>query len=155
MKHRFPLALPDRIAIHHSASARSTTFAQIERWHVKDRGWPAVGYHEMINAAGNRKTGRVVLERGSAVARFNTGTLSIMIMGNNTKPSQRWTQVQVDAARRIVDAWVTTWPHLERWISGHRDVARKGHATACPGVDIRRLAEVDWCLDTYWKEVTG
>ncbi len=154
MRDRFPLAIPDRIVIHHSVSARSTTFAKVERWHTAKRpagnGWPAVGYHRMINAVGNSKVGRIVPQRGCAIALNNTGALSVLVMGNNCKPAQRWTQTQVDALRRVLDFWIGTWPHLSDSIYGHRDAAKKNRPTACPGLDISSLASVDWQVDRYW-----
>lgn len=147
---RFPLFIPQRIAVHHSASRRSTTFAEVRRWHLA-RGWPEIGYNHVINQHGVGTPGRIVPQRAAAVARANTGTLSVLVMGDNTKPAQRWTQEQVDHLLGYLGACFTIWPHLEGQVFGHRDLAVAGHATQCPGLDIAALIALDWQVESYWR----
>ncbi len=151
---RFPLFIPQRIAIHHSASRRSTSFAEVERWHLA-KGWPAIGYNHVFNGAGNGRHGRIVPQRASAVALRNTGTLSILVMGDNTKPAQRWTQTQVDALTVYLHACCEIWPHLNKEIHGHRDITAPGHPSECPGLDIHTLRRHAWSLESYWAATAG
>jgi hypothetical protein len=164
---RFPLFIPQKIAIHHSASRRSTTFEQVERWH-KAKGWPAIGYNHVITASGAGRVGRVVPQRCAAVKMRNTGILSILVMGHNSlvipdgkalckvpHADRRWTQTQVDGLAGYLVALFTVWPHLEDQVFGHRDVARSQDPTECPGLDIATLIALDWNIEGYWHENSG
>lgn len=146
----YPMFIPQRIAVHHSASRRSTSFNDVQRWH-RERGWAEIGYNHVILGSGAHRPGRTVPQRASAVARNNTGTLSILLMGDNTKPSQRWVQDQVESLIDYVEALQLVWPHLEGEVYGHRDLAKPGHPTLCPGLDLRKLARAhNWNVDAYW-----
>lgn len=177
--------LPDTIAVHHSVSPRTTSFASVERWHTdpkmdpktrlwrymgtsglktsqlpieirqrhgRGNGWPAPGYNVGINHRGERKIWREVPQRGSAVARANTGKISILLMGDNTREGRRWNQDQVDSLRELLNAYTITWPNLRGHIFGHRDVSKRGHSTQCPGLDIALLMALDWSVERYWND---
>lgn len=146
-----PMFIPQKIAIHHSASARSTTLEQITQWHLA-RGWSAIGYNTVIDSRGRAFVGRPIPMRGAGVARANTGLINIVVTGDNTKPRHRWKQRQVDGLAAYIDACCAIWPHLDGQVYGHRDLAVAGHATLCPGIDVRWLIRLDWQLDTYWRK---
>lgn len=171
---RFPLFIPQRLAAHHSASGRGTTFAQVDYWHTAPKpktpggrggkGWPAIGYNQVIGATGPGRPGRIVPQRGSAVALRNSGTLSVLVTGHNSRviprgaplwkiahEHRRWTQAQVDQLRRYLDACFVIWPHLEHQVGGHRDFTAPGHPSECPGLDIGELRGYGWDLKRYWK----
>ncbi len=160
----FPLFIPQRIAVHHSASSRSTTFAQVRRWHL-GRGWAEIGYNHVIDGRGLGTPGRTVPQRAAAVARRNTGTLSVLVVGHNSltipkgKPmarvpheARRWTQRQVDALLIYLDACFVVWPHLRDQVFGHRDVGAPEHPSECPGLYIGALIALDWQIERYWHE---
>lgn len=169
--------LPQRVAVHHSASGRATTFAQVEHWHTDPKridsqginrggkGWPAPGYNVMFNELGNRKTGRMVPQRGAAVALRNSGTISLLVMGHNSlviprgKPlwrvaheRRRWQQTAVDGLVAYLDGLFTVWPHLGDHLGGHRDFTVRGRSTECPGLDIRKLRSCGWNIERYWRQ---
>ena len=171
-KARFPLFQPDRIAVHHSASGRATTFAQVEKWHTAPKradgkggnGWPAIGYNQVIGARCPSRPGRIVPQRGSAVALRNSGTISILVMGHNSPEiprgracwrtpheRRRWLQPEVDDLVRYLEACFVIWPHLEHQVGGHRDFTVAGHRSECPGLDIGELAGYGWNLEIYWR----
>jgi hypothetical protein len=111
-----------------------------------------VGYHKMIDSRGRVKVGRQIPERGCAVARANTGKISILLMGDNTEPGWRWNQIQVNALHDEYDALRRVWPQLDGQIFGHRDVAVRGRSTLCPGLDMAALIACDWDVRRYWDE---
>ncbi len=198
-----PLFIPQRVAVHHSASSRRTTWAQIWDWHTDPRetppgsgrfnyggekgltldqipshlrhrprrrgnGWGQGGYNYVIGERGDGIPMRIVPERASAVARNNTGTLSICVVGHNElvipkgKPlhtilhrDRRWTQQQVDGLRIYLDALLVIWPHLEGKVFGHRDVTKPGHPSTCPGLDIAGLIACDWTVNRYWDTISA
>jgi hypothetical protein len=168
-KARFPLFIPDRIAVHHSASGRATSFAQVVRWHTDPKskgghGWPAVGYNHMIGAKGGSQVGRIVPQRGCAIALRNSGAISILLMGHNSPEiargqalwrvehkRRRWLQGQVDDLRRYLNACFVIWPHLEHQVGGHRDFTAPNRPSECPGLDIGELRGYGWNLELYWR----
>lgn len=154
MKARFPLFLPDTIAIHHSASPRTTTYEQVERWHTaakpEGRGWAAIGYNHVILGDGTGRPGRIVPQRGAGVANRNTGLINVLVVGDNTREDRRWTQRQVGALVLYLDACCSVWPHLRGCVFGHRDLADPHHPTLCPGLDVRELIDHGWQLEAYW-----
>ena len=143
--------IPERIAIHHSASPRGTRFNQVRQWHL-DRGWKDIGYNHIILGNGQHCPGRIVPTLAAAVARKNRGTLSVLVMGDNTKTAQRWTQNQVSALVKYVNACIMIWPGLRNQVFGHRDIAHENHPTLCPGLDIQDLADThNWNVHSYWS----
>ncbi len=150
-----PMFLPQKIAIHHSASPRSTSFKQLQSWHTDPkpagRGWSAIGYNTVIDGRGRAHVGRPIPQRGAGVARANTGLINICVTGNNAASRHQWTQRQVDALREHVEAYCLTWPHLRGQVYGHKDLALPGHATLCPGLDIDELIVREWQIEAYWR----
>lgn len=125
----------ERVVVHHSASAPSTTFAQIRRWHL-ERGFSDIGYHYVVLADGRIRIGRPLPTTAAHARGKNRTSIGICLVGNNTRAGQGWTRAQEDALRQLVDACRLLWPGIE--VCGHRDVMAPGH-TECPGVDVTRL----------------
>ena len=125
----------ERVVIHHSASGRSTTFAQIRRWHL-ERGFSDIGYHFVVLADGTMRQGRQLPTTGAHARGKNSTSIGICAVGDNTREDRRWTRSQQAALRELVDACRLLWPGIE--VCGHRDVMARGH-TECPGVDMAAL----------------
>lgn len=118
------------IVIHHSASARNTTtVALIDQWH-RARGFDGVGYHFVITSDGKTHAGRHIDRPGAHVAGHNADTIGICVVGDNTKPGERWNPAQVTALLRTIDMLRAIHPVLK--VVGHRDLA----PTECPGLEI-------------------
>jgi N-acetylmuramoyl-L-alanine amidase-like protein len=126
------------LVVHHTAFATSgiggTSFEaearhmrEIQRWHF-DRGFITIGYHFVISPSGRVFAGRPVNALGAHTKGFNTGSVSICLMGNfeleHPKPAALAALHDVRTA--IVPGGATV-P-----LKGHRE--HPGHAsTACPG----------------------
>lgn len=121
----------NRIIVHHSASARSTTPAQIEQWH-RGRGFNGIGYHFVIDAAGTIHRTRPMHQIGAHAKGANGDSLGICLAGNNTDPAEAWTPVQVESLRKLCVSLITAFGPLE--IEGHRWAQGGTTATECPGL---------------------
>ena len=123
----------DRIIIHHSASPRATTtLEQIAGWH-RERGFDEIGYHLVIQEAGVVRAGRAFDVVGAHARGFNTSSVGVCVVGNNTIPEEVWSHEQIVALRAVVGTLLAVFP--DAMVCGHRDVGR----TECPGLDVRAL----------------
>lgn len=119
-------------------------------YHAISRGWGDIGYNYVIDKQGNIYEGRAggPLTIGAHTAYHNLGTIGISLMGNfeYEQPTDRQINVLelllADHANRFRVNPTAKSFYLDRKsynISGHRDVARKGHGTACPGKNLQAL----------------
>jgi N-acetylmuramoyl-L-alanine amidase len=124
---------PPYIVLHHSASALSTTAADIDAWH-REKGWEAGGYAAVIE-----RTGELILGRGLgrqlAHARGYNDSIGICVVGDNTTASQRWVWQQIEGIEKTLAVLTVFYPKAV--VLGHRDLP--GAATLCPGLDVREL----------------
>jgi len=121
-----------RIVVHHSASARDTLIATIDRWH-RDRGFAGIGYHYVIEGNGKLRQGRDLSKLGAHARGFNATSVGICVTGDNTNPSQQWSEKQVAMLRRVVDALELLFPGAITM--GHRDLKN----TLCPGLEVKHV----------------
>lgn len=123
----------ERLVIHHSASGRGTTFAQIRKWHTdpkpRGNGWSDIGYNFVILGNGKLRVGRPLPTTGAHAKGKNSTSIGVCVTGNNTKPGQEWTPVQIATLTELKEACELLWPGIE--VCGHRDVG----STQCPGLD--------------------
>ena len=122
------------IVVHHSASARSTTADQIDRWH-RDRGFMRIGYHFVIEEDGTLRYGRPIDMVPAAQGGANTGTIAVCITGDNTRGDRQWNDHQRWTFRRLVED-IRRLLGRPLPVVGHRDAAHPDHPTLCPGVDV-------------------
>lgn len=129
-----PLSEVTRVVIHHSASPRHTTTAQIRHWHTRDNGWQDIGYHYVIEQDGRIHCGRPIDHIPAAQRGFNTGSVAICITGDNTRDEYKWNLLQKQSLRDLISCLRKLLPNPFT-IFGHRDLP--GAATLCPGLDVR------------------
>ncbi|NEY92251.1 N-acetylmuramoyl-L-alanine amidase [Tabrizicola oligotrophica] len=106
--------------------------AEIQRWHVQERGWRDIGYHWVIDRDGAVAPGRRETEIGAHVEGHNRGTIGICLLGGYgakaDDPFERnFTPAQAVAARRLIGA-IKGRAAIQK-VSGHNNYAMK----ACPG----------------------
>ena len=141
-----------RIVIHHAASSFTTTWQNIQDWHLKN-GWAGIGYHYVIQADGSIYRGRPEGKVGAhayqdAKHEANSDGIGICLVGNFmlTQP----TTPQLDSLVELVrDIW-TRYPDIP--VVGHREVM----ATSCPGdrfpwAELRLRLEVGKKVAEQWK----
>lgn len=89
----------DKVTVHHTAgpsfwgvtgSAGAEEIRKIQRFHQQQRGWADIGYHYLVDRAGNVWQGRRLLYQGAhARGDLNRGNVGIAVLGNfcNQRPS--------------------------------------------------------------------
>ena len=124
----------DSIAFHHMAH-ETWDVKDIEKYHVFENGWDAIGYNYWIAFDGTIYEGRG-LNIGAGVLFHNSHVLSIGLQGDFEK--QMPTDEQYKSARELVSYLKNKVPSIKT-IGCHKD----WNATACPGknFDIKKITE--------------
>lgn len=134
-----PLMQVKRLIVHHSASPRETTVETIREWH-KAKGFDDVGYHRVIDGDGKLHATRSLTLQGAHTLGCNGDSWGLCVTGDNTRDDRRWSEVQIEALERFVDAACEVVPGLI--VCGHRDAVGGKTKTECPGLDVRALLGV-------------
>ena len=124
----------NKIIVHHSASAKTTTKSDIESWH-KERGFTEIGYHMVIGENGKKEDGRSTTKVGAHAKGANSDSLGACVTGNfeTETPDTK----QVDALTEVLTAWCKTHNLKETDIYGHCDAPGGATATSCPGENLK------------------
>jgi len=120
------------LVVHHSAVSLSDGPPEIQNMHFR-RGFADIGYHFLINAAGQMFEGRPLNVRGAHTARHNTGAVGVCLLGNFEviEPTAAQLQSLHALSRALRDVLGIT--HL----AGHRDFPSQ--STLCPGRNLYPL----------------
>ena len=131
-----PLVLKnvDSIAFHHMAH-ETWDVKDIEKYHVFENGWDAIGYNYWIAFDGTIYEGRG-FNKGAGVSGHNSHIISIGLQGDFE--SHIPTEAQYNSARELVSYLRNKIPSIKN-IGLHKD----WNATACPGknFDIKKITE--------------
>lgn len=124
------------IAIHHTGSLMfvNETMRDVQRLHTELNGWADVGYHYGIDNKGVIYEGRDVQVRGAAVAGHNTGTLSIVVMGNFEIDQP--TDSQLAALQTLIE-WLTSLYQITH-LAAHGEFNPESR---CPGANLAALLD--------------
>jgi N-acetyl-anhydromuramyl-L-alanine amidase AmpD len=128
----------DFIVVHCAATKPSQDIgaAEIRKWHVEDRGWDDIGYHQVIRRSGAIELGRPLHVAGAHAKGFNARSVGVCLVGGIDKdgnPANNFTYKQMDSLTITLDYWGRIYPSAE--ILGHRDLP--GVDKACPCFDVR------------------
>jgi hypothetical protein len=128
------------IVLHHSAgpSGSVKVFDALHR----GRGWSGIGYHWLIGNGRGGKDGE--LQQGRSESRDAAGVWGnnrarrqIVLVGNFEENDPGFTGPPTAAQLRTLGEWLITHGKEDGIpadrIFGHREIALKGHGTACPG----------------------
>lgn len=112
--------------------------AEIERWHVQQNGWRAIGYHYLIDRDGQIYNGRPVEQTGAFEPRVNATAIGICLLGGfgaaaNDPFEKHYTPAQDDALRGLIEQLHERHPGIVK-VTGHNDYSSKG----CPGFNVGR-----------------
>lgn len=137
------------IAIHHTGSLMfvNETMRDVQRLHTELNGWADVGYHFGIDNKGMIYEGRDIHVRGAAVAGHNTGTLSIVVMGNFEIDQPTDTQL---AALQTLIKWLTSIYRITH-LAAHGEFNAE---SKCPGANLAVLLD-DFAEQTGLQRGTG
>ena len=127
----------ERLTLHHTASfleANASAPRHVrghQRFHQRDRGWPDLAYHFIIDLNGHVYEGRPLWARGDTATSYDPmGHFLVCCEGDfdKQKPSKAQMTSLVD-----VLAWASTEFAVEpETLRGHRDLA----STSCPGKNL-------------------
>lgn len=148
-------ALPsiDTIVIHCADTPNGVkhTAVEIDDWHrarnfrrakaaleLQSPQLKYIGYHAVIEIAGNVVLGRDLSEVGAHVEGNNRNTVGVCMIGRD-----RFTREQWHALRDLVAKWEQAMP-IER-IAGHREFNR---LKTCPGFSVAQ-----WLADGRWPSL--
>lgn len=135
-----PLTNIDRVVLHHTAVAKSTTWQAVAQYHVSSNGWPGIGYH--IGVRQNAGRVKVSLLNQPETRSYHAGTvgnnqgLAVVLAGDFRSASP--TVEEVDVLRRCVAVARQLWPAIP--VVGHGEVP--GNQTDCPGTGLS--AAIPW-----------
>lgn len=125
----------NKIIVHCSASpeGKDFTVADIDRWH-RQRGFKCIGYHYVVDLAGNVLVGRPVEQVGAHCSRQNAHSIGICYIGgvaaDGKTPKDTRTPAQRSSLRRLVKELQSKYPGTS--VHGHYEFANK----ACPSFKI-------------------
>ena len=130
----------DLIVVHHSASPDTTTPDQIGAWH-RERGFSSIGYHYIIYDGDDGATiarGRPESRVGAHCKGSNARSIGICVCGSYEDGAP----VRDDLWQLLVstvEGICSDYDLSADCVYGHRERARAGHPTACPGYSADRL----------------
>jgi N-acetylmuramoyl-L-alanine amidase len=153
------------LVIHHSASLTGSVSVFRQRHKAPPLSWKDVGYHEVITNGqggpdGQIQRGRPHDQTGAGVFGANTGKLHVCLVGNFEKGDAGYGGPPTVAQMDALGHWLEV--NARRYgvgsagqVAGHREVALRGHGTACPGnqmpLDLVRV----WCDEHGFVPRTG
>ena len=154
----------DKLTLHHAACCSADNLEEgksqvywIQDFHQNGRGWNDIGYHFLVDRAGNIYQGRPETVIGAHVGDANTGNIGVCLLGCYHPPEASCFQTITPESRQsIVElfSWVSdTYGQSPTVLLGHRDYFG---TTACPGDNIwielpRFRAEISDFIQSYFE----
>lgn len=140
----------DKLTLHHAACCGAENIVEgieavrgIQDFHQNGRGWNDIGYHFLVDRAGNIYQGRPETVLGAHVGGANTGNIGVCILGCYHPPEANCNQTLTLTSRDTIVklfAWISqAYGQDPNVLLGHRDYFG---TTACPG-------------DNVWPYLTG
>ncbi len=135
-----------KLTLHHAAgwAAKSldegkAAVKSIQEFHQDGRGWSDIGYHFLVDMAGNIYQGRPETVLGAHVGGANTGNIGVCALGCYHPPETSW-----PCDDEMTYATEKSLIHLYSWIADTYGVdpnVLKGHrdyfgTTSCPGDNV-------------------
>jgi len=130
---------PEYIVVHHSATSLEASPAEITAAHI-ERGFDAIGYHYLIDAAGLVIAGRPEHIQGAHALGLNENSLGVCCIGNCDELPP--TAEQVTSLEQLLVNLSYRHNIHDGYIIGHSDVvsiAPNGTPTKCPGAYLYAL----------------
>lgn len=125
----------DEIIIHH-AGVTGQNAEDYARHHVRNKGWPGIGYHYVIERNGNLGDSRSLIVQGNPLDNIsyhtinhNTRSIAICLSGNFE--IEQPTPEQIEALTWLIAHIREELPQPIE-VFGHKDFS----ATSCPGLNL-------------------
>jgi tetratricopeptide (TPR) repeat protein len=139
-----PMGRVDKITVHHTGgdlftgSTRADAAEEIRRiqkYHQNEQGWADIGYHYVVDRAGNIWQGRRLAYQGAhARGAANYGNVGIVLLGNYCQ--QGMTQAQRESLGLLVEKLCEHFNIPAQRVYTHREIANG--KTDCPGPVLTR-----------------
>jgi hypothetical protein len=127
------------LIIHHSAVVPTVGPQRIAEYHVRNEGWPGIGYHFLVGSDGTITQGNALTTVSYHAAGINTPSVGICFLG--TFQTQVPPLPQLRAGAHLV-AWLMQELSLDlETVKGHKEFMK----TACPGTQ--------WLAGQKWKQL--
>jgi hypothetical protein len=134
----------DKLTLHHAACCSAENIEEginqvywIQDFHQNGRGWMDIGYHFLVDRAGNIYQGRPETVIGAHVGGANTGNIGVCLLGCYHPPEESCYETMSDESRESLVklyAWISdTYGQNPGVLLGHRDYFG---TTACPGNNV-------------------
>lgn len=124
------------LVVHHSGSpVATTTVAKIKKWH-RERGFPTVGYHHIIDSSGTNSKVLSYDTEGCHVYGKNKDSIGICVMGNYANDIEKPTKAALEATEAILVKLCERFDVPPWCIVTHSAHAISGHHTLCPGKNL-------------------
>ncbi|OGR69370.1 MAG: hypothetical protein A2081_05670 [Elusimicrobia bacterium GWC2_61_19] len=105
----------------------------VQDYHQHAKGWIDIGYHFLVDPAGNIFEGRPILAEGAHVVKHNPGNIGISILGNYHPPVSNQFTPAAEASFVAVGRYLKdTYAVNVSSFYAHRDIGN----TDCPGDDL-------------------
>ena len=153
----------NKITLHHAAGFSAETIEEgiaqmqaIQIFHQDIRGWSDIGYHFVIDKAGNIYQGRPETVIGAHTGGSNTGNIGTCVLGCYHPPASdnyfcydEVTPITYDSIIKLF-AWVSENYNIgANLLKGHRDYYDFDY-TSCPGNNLwSLLPEMRTDIDSY------
>ena len=124
------------IIIHCSDSdyAHHDNIAAIRHWHVRERGFSAIGYHFVITKDGSVKVGRPLERVGAHCYRFNHFSIGICLTGKTYFSAPQFTSLHV-ICLELCDAFGLTLSNIRPHNAFNKN-------RTCPNFDLKEQKEL-------------
>jgi len=134
----------DKLTLHHAACCSAENIEEgieqvkwIQYFHQNGRGWMDIGYHFLVDRAGNIYQGRPETVLGAHVGGANTGNIGVCLLGCYHPPEDNCYQTMTEESRDALIklyGWISdTYGQDPGVLLGHRDYFG---TTACPGDNV-------------------
>lgn len=124
---------------------------EVEKWHVVDRGWKAIGYHYLIGRNGEVVQGRPIEMIGSHAKGQNKDSIGIALFGGfgsdaDDLATEHFTPLQLAAAYDLIRKLQGQYNVKNERVIGHNRISSK----ACPGFRVQK-----WLAGMSLSEATA
>lgn len=124
---------------------------EVEKWHVVDRGWKAIGYHYLVGRNGEVVQGRPIEMIGSHARGHNKDSIGIALFGGfgsdaDDLATEHFTPLQLAAAYDLIRKLQGQYNIKNERVIGHNRISSK----ACPGFRVQK-----WLAGMSLSEATA
>ena len=124
---------------------------EVEKWHVVDREWKAIGYHYLIGRNGEVVQGRPIEMIGSHARGHNKDSIGIALFGGfgsdaDDLATEHFTPLQLAAAYELIRKLQGQYNIKSERVIGHNRISSK----ACPGFRVQK-----WLAGMSLSEATA